>query len=100
MAETLPYGLDSSEECYLGPEMHLPGIALAQRTTVTSCLSPSSLRLVSKDAGLSGRAWSCPALTTGGSMVCRMLRREKQERRVGGMAIVRAWDAGRDEETE
>lgn len=71
----------------------LPGIALAQRTTVTSCLSPSSLRLVSKDAGLSGSAWSCPALTTAGSMVCRMLSRERQERRVGGMPRARAWDA-------
>lgn len=78
----------------------LPGIALAQRTTVTSCLSPSSLRLVSKDAGLSGWAWSCPALTTAGSMVCKTLSRDRQERRVGGMPRARAWDAEEQEEEE
>ena len=67
----------------------LPGIALAQRTTVTSCLSPSSLRLVSKDAGLSGCAWSCPALTTAGSMACKTLSRERQERTLGGIPEAR-----------
>lgn len=71
----------------------LPGIALAQRTTVTSCLSPSSFRLVSKDTELSGCAGSCPALTTAGSMDCKRLSKDKQERRVGGMPIDEAWDA-------
>lgn len=78
-------------------QTRLPGIALAQRTTVTSCLSPSSLRLVSKDAGLSGWAWSCPALTKAGSMVCKTLSRDRQERRVGGMPRARAWDAAEEE---
>lgn len=78
------------------PQTFLPGIALAQRTTATSCLSPSSLRLVSKDAGLSGSAGSCPALTTAGSIVCRTLSRDMQERSVGGMLGVRAWDADKD----
>lgn len=79
--------------------MSLPGMALAQRTTVTSCLSPSSFRLVSKDSGLSGWAWSCPALTTAGSMVCKTLSRETQERRVGGMPKDSAWDAAKDVQT-
>lgn len=83
----------------LVPLMTLPGIALAQRTTVTSCLSPSSLRLVSKDSGLSGWAWSWPALTSVGSMVCKTLSRERQERRVGGMPRARAWEAARDKHT-
>lgn len=78
----------------------LPGMALAQRTTVTSCRSPSSLRLVSKDTGLSGWAGSCPALTTAGSMVCRTLSREREERRVGGMTRARAWEAAEGIQTE
>lgn len=94
-AETPTCNIDLSAGYNLGPDC-LPGIALAQRTTVTSCRSPSSLRLVSKDAGLSGWAWSCPALTTAGSMVCKTLSRERQERRVGGMPRARAWDAAKD----
>lgn len=69
----------------------LPGIALAQRTTVTSCLSPSSLRLVRRDAELSGWAGSCPAFTTLGSMDWRMLSSDRQERRVGGISRSRDW---------
>lgn len=74
----------------------LPGKALAQRTTDTSCLSPSSLRLVSSDVGLSGWLWSCPALTTAGSMVCKTLSREWKEDRAGGMATTKAWVAAGD----
>lgn len=76
----------------------LPGKALAQRTTDTSCLSPSSLRLVSSNVGLSGWLWSCPALTTVGSMVCKTLSREWKEDRAGGMATTKARVAAGDAE--
>lgn len=90
----------ASLRCVTSTRTSLPGIALAQRTTVTSCLSPSSLRLVSKDAGLSGWAGSCPALTTAGSMACKTLSRLRQERRVGGMQWARDWDSAEDMQTE
>jgi len=67
-------------------------MALAQCTTVTSCLSPSSFRLVSRETGLSGSAGSWPALTTVGSMACSRLSRDRQERRLGDGA--RLWEQG------
>lgn len=56
-----------------------PGSPLAHLTTLTSCLSPSSLRLVRRAAAESGCAWSCPAFTTSGSMDSRMLRKTSCE---------------------
>lgn len=56
-----------------------PGSPLAHFTTLTSCLSPSSLRLVRSAAAESGWAWSCPAFTTSGSMDSRTLRKTSCE---------------------
>lgn len=75
-------------------------MALAQRTTVTSCLSPSSFRLESKEAELSGWAGSWPALTTAGSMACSTLSMERQERRLGGIPRASAWEADGDTQRE
>lgn len=78
----------------------LPGKAFAQRTTDTNCLSPSSLRLVSRDVRVSGRLWSCPAFTTAGSIFCKMLSKEWKEDRDGGMDTTKAWEAAGDTHTE
>ena len=75
----------SAFETVLTPELNsdrsdiLPGRPLAHLTTLTSCRSPSSLRLVSRVAAESGWPWSCPALTTSGSMASRMLRKASWE---------------------
>ena len=63
-------------------DRRVPGMALAQCTTVTSCLSPSSLRLVSRELELSGSRGSWPAWTTVGSMACSWLSRDRQECRL------------------
>lgn len=55
--------------------LKLPGSPLAHFTTLTSCLSPNSLRLVRRAAAESGWAWSWPAFTTSGSMASRMFRK-------------------------
>lgn len=60
----------------------VPGMPLAHLTTLTSWRSPSSLRLVSSTAAESGWQWSCPALTTSGSMDSKMLRNTSWEWKV------------------
>lgn len=71
----VPLTLPVYSTAYFDP----PGSPLAHLTTLTSCLSPSSLRLVRRAAAESGWAWSCPAFTTSGSMDSRMLRKTSCE---------------------
>lgn len=63
--------------------LFLPGSPFAHFTTLTSCLSPNSLRLVSRFAAESGWPQSCPAFTTSGSMDSRMLRKTSWELKLG-----------------